>query len=116
MGHDLKKMYDALYKHIELDVDKRILNHMNSFNKLRYPEHEFTHYLWNLPYDEFFTRYGDLSQNISDYYLPEFDAIIYKIRNFLVTDAPEEIKRAPHANSDIQKEYLFKDNLAFPTR
>ena len=90
MGHDISALYRDFRKQLNPPDDfSRVIEHIDLFERLRYPRPDsFTHFLWGLPFDEFFRRFDtpEIQATVSCMCLPDFDRIIASLRSSATRD------------------------------
>lgn len=116
LGHnidDLWKKYKPLIP--DTKIDARIISHINKFETMRYPDsNKFVRTLWGASYDELFSEVlskvpDEVKHTIACFYLPDFDKIVYALRNSL----PQGNLLPIIATTKDREIYLFYKNKYF---
>jgi hypothetical protein len=113
MGHDISALYHDFREQWNPSDDfSRVIDYIDLFERLRYPRPDsFTHFVWGLPFDEFFKRFDtpELQAKASCICLPDFDRIVASIRSSATRDS----RIAMPVLSEEHAEILYKDNASF---
>lgn len=116
LGHNLDKLWEKYEAHVgSLDVDVRIISHINRFETMRYPGgSKFVRTLWGVSYDELFTKVfdeapEDIQSTLACFSLGDFDKIVHALR----TSLPDGDRLPFVTATDDAETYLYGDNKYF---
>jgi len=116
LGHNLEALWHEYQRRVpELDIDSRVIRHLNSFETMRYPgKSKFVRAAWGISYEELFSEVfknvpEDVRQTLACFSLRDFDKLVFDLRSSL----PSGKDLPMIAASQDQQKYLFQDNSCF---
>ena len=116
LGHDLEALYRKYQRHVpNFEVDIRIVQHLNAFETMRYPEtSKYVRVAWGMTYDELFSEVfkdvpKELQKTLACFSSQDFDRFVFDIRSSL----PDGDRLPFIIETEAAEKYLFIDNLYF---
>jgi hypothetical protein len=116
LGHNLEELCNEYQRYIPgYQVDRRIIQHLNAFEMMRYPEtSKYARVAWGMSYAELFSRVvkgipKQTQHTLACFSLNDIDKLVFDLRSFLPHG-----RKLPFifATKDADK-YLFLENLFF---
>ena len=116
LRHNLESLYDAYSSRVSgLEIDRRIIAHINGFETLRYPfASKVACIAWGQPYEQLFSEVfagvpAEAQETLACFCLEDFDKLVAALRRSL----PDGESLPFAAVCGDAEKHLFEDNACF---